>query len=90
MNTHINKNHFNTKNTEIFSRKYLGVTITSKNYNQILKEEGRNGINFHAKHLKAYLQGKKIFPHGYKRNKDGSKTLQFHKVKQRLWKLKTK
>jgi len=48
------------------NREYLGVTITSENYREILKKEGRFGINFHTKHLKSYLQGKRTFIHGYK------------------------
>lgn len=45
------------------SRRYLGTTITASNYREILEKEGRDGINFHTKHLRAYLKGKKTFRH---------------------------
>jgi hypothetical protein len=48
-----------------YERKYLGVTITSQNYREILQKEGREGINFHNKHLKAYLKGWDSFQFGY-------------------------
>jgi hypothetical protein len=49
------------------TREYLGVTITSKNYREILEKEGRDGINFHTKHLRAYLKGKTTFRHKFLR-----------------------
>jgi len=39
MNTHINKNK---KKKDIPERSYSGVTITSENYREILKSEGRD------------------------------------------------
>jgi len=51
------------------SRRYLGVTITAENYREILEADGRDGINFHAKHLRAYLQGKTTFRHKFMREK---------------------
>ncbi len=48
-------------------RKYLGVTITAENYREILEKEGRDGINFHTKHLRAYLKGSKTFRHKWMR-----------------------
>lgn len=52
-------------------RKYLGVTITATNYREILEKEGRDGINFHTKHLRAYLKGKKTFTHKWQRDEKG-------------------
>lgn len=52
-----------------YDRRYLGVTITAQNYREILEKEGREGINFHTKHLRAYLKGKKTFNHKFKREK---------------------
>jgi hypothetical protein len=49
-----------------YTRQYLGITITSQNYREILDREGRDGINFHTKHLRAYLKGKKSFKSGSK------------------------
>jgi hypothetical protein len=49
------------------SRQYLGTTITASNYREILDREGRDGINFHTKHLRAYLKGKKQFRHKFMR-----------------------
>lgn len=54
-----------------YTRQYHGVTITQENYREILNKEGRNGINFHTKHLKAYLQGKKSFNHDFERSPEG-------------------
>ena len=55
-----------------YERSYLGVTITSKNYREILEKEGRDGINFHSKHLRAYLQGKTSFRHKFMRDEKGN------------------
>jgi len=55
-----------------YTRKYLGVTITAQNYKEILEKEGRDGINFHTKHLKAYLAGKQTFRHKFKRDENGN------------------
>lgn len=43
---------------------YTGVTITKENYREVLEKEGRSGINFHAKHLAAYLKGYTQFAFG--------------------------
>lgn len=47
-----------------YTREYLGVTVTASNYSEILKTEGRRGINFHTKHLKCYLRGDTYFTFG--------------------------
>lgn len=52
------------KNKSIEERKFNGILITSENYRQILNKEGRKGINFHTKHLKAYLRGDSHFYYG--------------------------
>lgn len=56
---------------QTYTRQYLGVTITAENYREILEKEGRSGINFHTKHLKAYLKGNDKFRHGFMRNEEG-------------------
>lgn len=53
-------------------RRYLGTTVTAQNYRDILNKEGRDGINFHTKHLKAYLQGKTTFRHKFMRDEEGN------------------
>lgn len=68
MNTHINKRRLKEPR---YDRTYLGTTITAQNYKEILEKEGRDGINFHTKHLRAYLKGKKTFTHGFNRDEDG-------------------
>ena len=72
MNKHINKRRVKKPKYE---REYLGVTITAKNYREILEKEGREGINFHTKHLRAYIKGMVTFTHGFKKNEDGSTKL---------------
>lgn len=47
-----------------YNRKYEGVIITADNYREILEKEGREGIAFHNKHLKAYKRGRNYFQHG--------------------------
>ena len=54
-----------------YERSYLGVTITAANYRHILEREERNGINFHTKHLRAYLKGKEVFTHGFQKDENG-------------------
>lgn len=54
-----------------FIKRYLGVTITADNYREILNKEGRYGINFHTKHLKAYLRGDTHFNYDYERDEEG-------------------
>lgn len=51
-------------------KKFNGVLVTSLNYKQLLEEGGRDLINYHNKHLKAYLKDENWFQHG--RNEDGS------------------
>jgi hypothetical protein len=73
------------KPAERYSREYLGVTITRENYKDILKKEGRKGINFHAKHLRAYLKGWQSFSYGRQWNSFWAKWEPvFHPVKQRM------
>ena len=72
MNTHINKRRANKPKYE---REYLGITITAKNYREILEKEGREGINFHTKHLKSYIKGLESFNYGFEKNEDGSTKL---------------
>ena len=84
MNTHKNK----FKKVIKYDRKYLGVTITAENYRDILTKEGRDGINFHTKHLRAYLKGKAFFTHGFNIDKDGNRTTpKVHRVRASLTKL---
>lgn len=64
-------------------RKYKGVTITQANYRDVLQKEGRDGINFHTRHLEAYLKGQEFFRHGYRKDKDGNTiSPHWHLVKQ--------
>lgn len=46
------------------AREFQGVIITKENYRAILNSEGRQSINYHNKHLKAYLNGHDRFSHG--------------------------
>jgi hypothetical protein len=55
------------------TRKFGGSVITKDNYREILNQGGRDLINFHNKHLKAYLNGKTFFYHG--RDAKGEKIL---------------
>lgn len=68
------------------TREYLGTTITAKNYREINPKENPNRDlrNFHNKHLKAYIQGKDEFQHGWIRNEDGSKRPKMHQVQQKF------
>ncbi len=82
MNTHINKNREQPK----YDRKYLGVTITGENYKEILLSAGRDSINFHSKHLNAYLKGRDTFTHGWVVDLNGFPIRkQVHQVQQKLW-----
>ena len=45
-------------------REYLGTIVTHSNYRDLLSAEGKDKIDFHKKHLKAYIQGKDSFYHG--------------------------
>ena len=56
-----------------YNREYLGVLITTQNYSDILKREGRDQINFHNKHLRAYKKGKTHFVHGIRIDEKGEK-----------------
>lgn len=55
-----------------YDREYLGITITAQNYREVLKKEGRMGINFHNKHLRCYLRGDKKFTFGCERDENGT------------------
>lgn len=67
------------------TREFLGTLVTAKNYNEIMTKEGRDGINFHNKHLRAYKQGKTYFTHGIRVNEDGDKLgPMIHQVQQKL------
>lgn len=57
-------------------KKFNGVLVTSKNYSELLKEGGRDLINYHNKHLKAYLRDEQFFKHGF--GEDGEP--KFHPV----------
>lgn len=67
-----------------YTREYLGVTITQANYKEVLDVEGRDGINFSTKHLRAYLKGKKTFVHGYRTDKDGRRYPLSHIVQEKI------
>lgn len=77
MNKHINKNR--VKPTQ--ERRYLGVTVTAENYRELMrlaKEAGKNPrheINYHTRHLEAYLKGQDTFVHGFRRDKKTKKIL---------------
>lgn len=45
-------------------KRFNGVLVTSENYRQLLEEGGRDLINFHNKHLRAYLRDEQWFRHG--------------------------
>lgn len=79
MNTHINKN----REKPTVERSFKGITITAENYREIMELGGRHELNYHARHLEAYLKGKEIFRHGFRRDKKG-KVIgpAFHKVQQ--------
>lgn len=84
MNTHRNKNHSN-RNIVKYDREFLGTLITKENYREILEKEGRDGRNFHTKHLKAYKQGKTFFTHGVRVNEKGEHLgPMIHEVKQKI------
>lgn len=84
MNTHKNKNHSNRKIVR-YDREFLGTLITKENYNEILEKEGRDGRNFHNKHLRAYKQGKTHFVHGIRVNEKGEYLgPMIHPVQQKL------
>lgn len=67
----------------IYTREYKGVTITAQTYAEIRDKHKavnslspgylafRDEINFHTKHLRAYLKGAERFNHGYNRDKSG-------------------
>lgn len=57
-------------------REFTGVIITAENYKEILEKEGREGINFHNKHLRSYKKGYERFSFG----RDAKGILIFHKV----------
>jgi len=65
---------------ERYTREYGGVLVSSKNYQAILDSEGKDSVDFHNKHLKAYIKGKLIFKHG--KNEDGDPV--FHRVEQKV------
>lgn len=68
-----------------YEREYLGTTITAQNYKEIRdKKDGRQQINFHNKHLRAYLRGYDRFTFGV--DNDGDPI--FHKVQQQIKKIK--
>jgi len=75
MNTHINKN----RKKPTHERRYLGITVTAENYRELMslaiadKKNPRHEINYHTRHLEAYLKGKETFRHGYRIrvNEDG-------------------
>ncbi len=84
MNTHINKNHRNRKIVK-YDRQFLGTVVSQENYREILEKEGRDGLNYHNKHLRAYKQGKTQFSHGIRVNEKGEYLgIAWHPVKAEL------
>lgn len=68
-----------------YNREYLGIVVSQESYREILDKEGRDGINFHNKHLRAYLQGKEHFSHGIRVNDKGEKLgIAWHPVKSKI------
>jgi hypothetical protein len=64
------------------SRKYLGVLVTADNYRALLAD---GDINFHRKHLKAYIRGVDEFAHGWNYNEDGDRiSKRYFKVQQEI------
>lgn len=63
-----------------YDRKYLGITITGANYREIMNaaiadnKNPRHEINYHTRHLEAYIKGQDKFRHGWRVNKDGEVT----------------
>lgn len=47
-----------------YTRSYGGVIVSSHNYQEVLKAEGKDKVDFHNKHLKAYIKGRRTFKHG--------------------------
>lgn len=76
MNKHINKNKEDKPKWE---RRYLGITVTRDNYRELMRlaelsgKPPRHEINYHTRHLEAYLEGKNYFVHGFRYDKDGDK-----------------
>jgi hypothetical protein len=81
MNTHINKNR--TQPTH--ERRFTGITVTAANYRELLEKGGRHEMNYHSRHLEAYLAGKEVFKHGFRYDEKG-KVLgpKFYRVMQEL------
>lgn len=73
MNTHVNKNREKPE----FERRYKGVTVTAQNYRELMEAAEKAGfnprheINYHTRHLEAYLKGKKSFKHGWRYDEEG-------------------
>lgn len=61
---------------QVVRKKFNGVVVTSSNYSSLMEEGGRDIINYHNKHLKAYKKDENWFSHG--RNEDG--TAKMHPV----------
>ena len=60
-----------------YDRKYLGITVTASNYRELMElakadgKDPRHEINYHTRHLEAYLKGNPTFKHGFRYDKDG-------------------
>jgi hypothetical protein len=62
------------------TREYLGTLVTASNYREIKNRGGNDELKFHAKHLKAYLSGRKTFEHGYTISATGKRTPNVYEV----------
>ena len=68
-----------------YNRVYLGTIVTGANFKEIVEKEGRDAINFHNKHLRAYIKGKSHFTHGRLHNEKGEDIgPAIHAVKEKL------
>ena len=45
-------------------KKFNGILVTSTNYRELMDKGGRDLINYHNKHLRAYLKDEQFFIHG--------------------------
>lgn len=77
-----------------YDRQYLGITVTAQNYRELMDaaiKDGKNPryeINYHNKHLKAYLKGRDTFTYGFRYDEDGNKVgPAIFKVQEKLTKI---
>jgi hypothetical protein len=71
---------YNKSNYKRMTREYLGALVTAANYREIKNRGGNDELKFHAKHLKAYLSGRKTFEHGYTTSASGRRTPNVYNV----------